>query len=90
MRIRVNTVGTTKPHPVTAGITRDTTDHAGRSAAGRERRKSPRSDAGAQNGFFYVLDAADGELILGDTLHQQNWTTGEFDENGRPVLVEEA
>ena len=43
-----------------------------------------------KNGFFYVLDAADGELISATPFTNQNWTTGEFDENGRPVLVEEA
>lgn len=43
-----------------------------------------------KNGFFYVLDAADGELISATPFTAQNWTTGEFDENGRPVLIEEA
>ncbi len=43
-----------------------------------------------KNGFFYVLDASDGELISATPFTNQNWTTGEFDENGRPVLVEEA
>jgi quinohemoprotein ethanol dehydrogenase len=36
------------------------------------------------------LDAADGELISATPFTNQNWTTGEFDENGRPVLIEEA
>lgn len=43
-----------------------------------------------KNGFFYVLDAASGKLISATPFTNQNWTTGEFDENGRPVLVEEA
>ena len=43
-----------------------------------------------KNGFFYVLDAADGELISATPFAQQNWTTGELDENGRPILVQEA
>ena len=43
-----------------------------------------------KNGFFYVLDAADGELISATPFTAQNWTTGQFDENGRPELVEEA
>jgi quinohemoprotein ethanol dehydrogenase len=36
------------------------------------------------------LDAADGELISATPFTNQNWTTGQFDENGRPELVEEA
>ena len=43
-----------------------------------------------KNGFFYVLDAANGELISATPFTNQNWTTGEFDDQGRPVLVDEA
>ena len=43
-----------------------------------------------KNGFFYVLDAADGELLSAIPFAEQNWTTGEVDENGRPVIVQEA
>ena len=43
-----------------------------------------------KNGFFYVLDAADGELLSATPFSEQNWTTGEVDENGRPVITEEA
>ncbi|NNC38279.1 MAG: PQQ-dependent dehydrogenase, methanol/ethanol family [Acidimicrobiales bacterium] len=37
-----------------------------------------------KNGFFYVLDAADGEFISGDAFVPMNWATG-LDENGRPI-----
>ena len=40
-----------------------------------------------KNGFFYVLDAADGELLSAIPFAEQNWTTGEVDENGRPVKI---
>ena len=43
-----------------------------------------------KNGFFYVLDAADGELLSATPFSEQNWTTGEVDENGRPIITEEA
>lgn len=43
-----------------------------------------------KNGFFYVLDAADGELLSAIPFADQNWTTGEVDENGRPVILQEA
>lgn len=43
-----------------------------------------------KNGFFYVLDAADGELLSAIPFADQNWTTGEVDENGRPILTQEA
>ena len=43
-----------------------------------------------KNGFFYVLDAADGELLSAIPFAEQNWTTGEVDENGRPVILQEA
>ncbi len=43
-----------------------------------------------KNGFFYVLDAATGELISGTPYTAQSWTTGEIDESGRPVFVEGA
>ena len=36
-----------------------------------------------KNGFFYVLDAEDGEFISGEAYVQTNWTSG-LDENGRP------
>jgi len=37
-----------------------------------------------KNGFFYVLDAEDGEFISGDAFVPMNWATG-LDENGRPI-----
>ena len=43
-----------------------------------------------KNGFFYVMDAADGELLSAIPFAEQNWTTGEVDENGRPVILQEA
>ncbi|MEE4201995.1 MAG: PQQ-dependent dehydrogenase, methanol/ethanol family [Halieaceae bacterium] len=39
-----------------------------------------------KNGFFYVLDAEDGEFISGDAFAQTSWATG-LDENGRPIEV---
>lgn len=43
-----------------------------------------------KNGFFYVVDAFDGELISATPFAKQTWTTGEVDENGRPVVIPEA
>ena len=43
-----------------------------------------------KNGFFYVLDAATGELISAENYAPQTWTTGEIGEDGRPVFIEEA
>jgi quinohemoprotein ethanol dehydrogenase len=43
-----------------------------------------------KNGFFYVLDAATGELISGTPYTPQTWTTGEIDATGRPVMTEGA
>lgn len=37
-----------------------------------------------KNGFFYVLDAKDGEYISGDAFVPMNWATG-LDQNGRPI-----
>ena len=42
-----------------------------------------------KNGFFYVLDAATGELISADAFTDMTWATG-IDENGRPIEVPEA
>ncbi len=42
-----------------------------------------------KNGFFYVLDAADGELISATPFTEMTWATG-IDENGRPIEVPEA
>ena len=36
------------------------------------------------NGFFYVLDRATGEFLLGEPFVEVNWASG-FDENGRPL-----
>lgn len=40
-----------------------------------------------KNGFFYVIDAADGALISATPFAVQTWTTGEVDELGRPVEI---
>jgi quinohemoprotein ethanol dehydrogenase len=40
-----------------------------------------------KNGFFYVLDAATGELISADPFAKQTWTTGVDMTTGRPVEV---
>lgn len=37
-----------------------------------------------RNGFFYVLDRASGEFLLGKPFVKQNWAVG-LDEKGRPV-----
>jgi quinohemoprotein ethanol dehydrogenase len=42
-----------------------------------------------KNGFFYVLDAASGELLSADAFTDMTWATG-IDENGRPIEVPEA
>ena len=39
---------------------------------------------GNRNGFFYVLDRATGEFLLGKPFVKQNWATG-LDERGRPI-----
>ncbi len=38
-----------------------------------------------KNGFFYVLDAASGELISADAFAAVNWATGIDMETGRPI-----
>lgn len=43
-----------------------------------------------KNGFFYVLDRVTGELLSAKPFVYQNWTTGEIDENGRPIEKEGA
>jgi PQQ-dependent dehydrogenase (methanol/ethanol family) len=40
-----------------------------------------------KNGFFYILDAATGELLSADPFAEQNWTTGVDMETGRPIEV---
>src|SRR5580700_6225446 len=37
-----------------------------------------------RNGFFYVLDRASGQFLLGKNFVKQNWAIG-IDENGRPI-----
>ena len=39
-----------------------------------------------RNGFFYVLDRATGEFLLGKPFARQDWALG-LDENGRPILA---
>ena len=38
-----------------------------------------------RNAFYYVLDRATGEFILGKPFAKQTWAEG-LDENGRPIL----
>lgn len=38
-----------------------------------------------RNGFFYVLDRATGQFLLGKAFVKQNWNIG-FDEHGRPIM----
>mgnify|MGYP002152343236 FL=1 len=37
-----------------------------------------------RNGYFYVLDRATGEFLLGEPFVKVNWSSG-LDENGRPI-----
>lgn len=39
-----------------------------------------------RGGFFYVLDRATGEFLLGKAFVKQNWSKG-FDEKGRPMRL---
>ncbi len=39
-----------------------------------------------RNAFFYVLDRATGEFLLGKPFARQDWALG-LDENGRPILA---
>jgi quinohemoprotein ethanol dehydrogenase len=41
----------------------------------------------SKNGFFYVLDAATGQLISADPFTEVNWATGVDMETGRPKVV---
>jgi len=43
-----------------------------------------------KNGFFYMLDAANGELLRGYPFTEVNWATGIDMETGRPIEVPEA
>jgi quinohemoprotein ethanol dehydrogenase len=40
-----------------------------------------------KNGFFYILDAATGELLSANPFAKQNWTTGVDMKTGRPIEV---
>ena len=42
-----------------------------------------------RNGFFYVLDRASGQFLLGKAFVKQNWNVG-FDEHGRPIMAPNA
>ncbi len=42
-----------------------------------------------RNGFFYVLDRATGEYLLGRNFVKVTWAKG-LDENGRPIKIPEA
>jgi quinohemoprotein ethanol dehydrogenase len=42
-----------------------------------------------KNGFFYVINAANGEFISGNAFGPMNWATG-LDEKGRPIEAEGA
>lgn len=44
----------------------------------------------SKNGFFYILDAATGELLNAEPYTEVNWATGINLENGRPFEVPEA
>lgn len=43
-----------------------------------------------KNGFFYVLDAATGELLSADAFTEVNWADGVDVETGRPIVRPEA
>jgi alcohol dehydrogenase (cytochrome c) len=53
---------------------------------GRERKLVMHADP---DGFFFVLDRTNGELLLAAPLGKQDWTTG-FGKDGRPILTENA
>ena len=40
-----------------------------------------------RNGFFFVLDRTDGELLLAEPFVKVNWATG-YGKDGRPILTE--
>ena len=42
-----------------------------------------------KNGFFFVVDRANGKFISAKNFVDVNWATG-FDANGRPIEVKEA
>jgi len=42
---------------------------------------------GDRNGFFFVLDRTNGELLLAKPISKVNWATG-YGKNGRPILTE--
>ncbi len=42
---------------------------------------------GDRNGFFFVLDRTNGELLLAKPLSKVNWATG-YGKDGRPILTE--
>jgi alcohol dehydrogenase (cytochrome c) len=42
-----------------------------------------------RNAFFYVLDRATGEFLLGEPFAKQTWARG-LDERGRPIKIPEA
>jgi quinohemoprotein ethanol dehydrogenase len=44
----------------------------------------------SKNGYFYVIDAATGELISGQPYTEVNWSSGINKETGRPFIVPEA
>ena len=43
-----------------------------------------------KNGFFYILDRTNGQLISADPYVKQTWTTGIDMKTGRPRIVPEA
>ena len=43
-----------------------------------------------KNGFFYLLDAENGELISAEAFSTVNWATGISIETGRPIEIPEA
>jgi alcohol dehydrogenase (cytochrome c) len=51
---------------------------------GRQRKLMVHADV---NGFFFVLDRTNGELLLATPLGNQNWTTG-YGKDGRPVVTD--
>jgi quinohemoprotein ethanol dehydrogenase len=44
----------------------------------------------SKNGFFYILDAATGELLSAKPFTDVNWATGVDLQTGRPIVVPEA
>ncbi len=77
---RAHTSGTTRRHRATPGLHRHPAHH---DRGPRDRRKrTPRRHAAPKNGFFYILDAATGELISRQPVREADVDEGCRHEDG--------